>query len=442
MRVLLSAWIVCVSVAGTATAFAAPTPAPAATTAAASYQAAAKYDRDGDYERALAAIDDGLAKAPKDLDLLGLKGAVLFEVREYAGSRIAYQAYLDAGVTGRKRRLAEQVVALLDTATFLDIELSGGRAAIYLDSKSLGVFCTAAPTCHKLVLPGQYKVTAERSGFERWTGRVTIAQGKPAKLAVAPVELPSALTVRATPPDAKVTIDDAAYDPAAKLAPGSHQVMVAQPGHVTARRQVVAHEGQPIDLEVALAPLVIVRIEPANAKLTLDDRPVAVEDGGLVVPAGKHTLVARAAGFADRSVAIPADRPADFSIAFALDRVAAERSPTGLWTTRRKLAVAAGGVSVVALAGGIAFGLHSHSLANDALALCPSPSTPCAKAADANDLSHRGRTSALTADIAFGAAGGAAIAAAVLWLTGAQESRVAVTPKVGPVVGLNVAVGF
>jgi len=445
MRGLLSVWIVGVSAAATSAAFGAPGPAPvtAAATAAASYQKAEKLDLDGDYEHALAAIEDGLARAPKDLPLLGLKGKVLFEVRDYVGSRAAYQAYLDAGVSGGKRRSAEKSVALLSTVTFLDIELPSGPAAIYLDSKSQGVLCTAAPTCHKLVLPGRYKVIAERSGFERWTGSVTITQGTPAKLAVALVEKPSALTVRATPPEAKVTIDDAAYDPAAKVAPGSHQVTVAQPGHSTVRRQIVAHEGQPIDLDVSLAPLVAVRIAPASARVLLDGAPLVLEDGGLALPPGKHVLVARAPGFVDRTLEIPADRPADFAIAFALDRVAVVVRPeAGGWSTRRKVALAAGGVSVVALAGGIAFGVHSQHLANDALALCPSPSTPCAMAAEANDLSHRGRSSALIADVAYGAAGGAAIAAAVLWLTGAQESRVAVTPKVGPVVGLNVAVGF
>jgi hypothetical protein len=38
--------------------------------------------------------------------------------------------------------------------------------------------------------------------------------------------------------------------------------------------------------------------------------------------------------------------------------------------------------------------------------------------------------------------GGAAIAAAVLWLTGAPESRVAITPQLGAVAGLDLAVRF
>jgi hypothetical protein len=53
---------------------------------------------------------------------------------------------------------------------------------------------------------------------------------------------------------------------------------------------------------------------------------------------------------------------------------------------------------------------------------------------------------ALAANVAFGVAGGAAVAAAVLWLTGAPESRsprrVAVTPRLGGGAGLDVAVRF
>ena len=45
-------------------------------------------------------------------------------------------------------------------------------------------------------------------------------------------------------------------------------------------------------------------------------------------------------------------------------------------------------------------------------------------------------------NIAYGVAGGAAIAAAVLWLTGGPESRVAVAPHLGAVAGLDLAVRF
>jgi len=131
------------------------------------YKVAAKLDEDGDAEKALAVIDEGLASAPKDLPLLGLKGTVLLKLRDYSGALAAYQAYLDAGAAGANRREALKIVRDLSAvrSTFLEITVANGPAAIYLDSRAQGVFCNAAPSCNRPVLPGDYKVIAERPGF-------------------------------------------------------------------------------------------------------------------------------------------------------------------------------------------------------------------------------------------------------------------------------------
>jgi len=70
----------------------------------------------------------------------------------------------------------------------------------------------------------------------------------------------------------------------------------------------------------------------------------------------------------------------------------------------------------------------AQQLAADTHAVCPSPPTPCACAVEAEDLNRQARSRAFQANVAYGVAGGAAVAAAVLWLTGAPESRVAITP--------------
>jgi hypothetical protein len=67
---------------------------------------------------------------------------------------------------------------------------------------------------------------------------------------------------------------------------------------------------------------------------------------------------------------------------------------------------------------------------------------PCQEAPAANDRNQSARSRALDANIAFAVAGGAAIGAAVLWLTGTPESRVAVTPRLGDVAGLDLAVRY
>lgn len=472
MRAFIHGWIVYAGVAWAGVALAGPrTPRPTAprpsvakpsapkADARAKHKLATQLSNDGDYQGALAAIEEGLAIAPKDQPLLFLKGTVLLSWRDYPGALAAYQAYVAIATPGATKHEAEQIVKKLLAApsTFLDITVANGPAAIYLDSKTDGAFCTAAPSCNKSILPGDYKIIGERPGFDRWTGRATVQSGKTAKLDITLVELPSLLTVRVAQPGAHITVDDAAYEAPAKVAAGKHRVVVSLAGHVEARLDASAHEGKPVALDVALTPLVPIQVEPPGAQLVLDDKPAAIEGGGIAVSPGPHVLVARAQGFREGRVEIPAERAADYKLSVELVRiplVAAPPAHPGRFTTRRKIALAAGGVGLLAATGGVVLGLSSRQLDHDAFALCPSASTPCAKAREANDLNRRGQSRAHQANIAYGVAGAAAVAAAILWFTGAPESpganppepRVAITPHLGPllggVAGLDFAVRF
>ncbi len=100
------------------------------------------------------------------------------------------------------------------------------------------------------------------------------------------------------------------------------------------------------------------------------------------------------------------------------------------WTGKRKLAVGLGAAAVVGVAAGALLGSKANSDQSDAHKLCPDPATPCTSADQANSLNSSARSKALEANIAFGVAGVAAIAAGVLWFTGAPESRhrVAIVP--------------
>jgi PEGA domain len=449
MRALICTWIVCVSVAFTAVAFAAP-----GVDARAKYQAAQVLSNNGNAAQALIVIEEGLAVAPKDRPLLSLKGKVLLELRDYLGALTAYDAYLAAGpIDGNARQVQEIVKNLLPAkTTSLDITLANGPADIYLDSKTLGPFCAATSSCNKAMLPGPHRVIVERPGFNRWTGSVTVVAGETTKLEVALVETPSLLTVRVAQPDAQVTVDGTAYNAPTKVAAGSHQVVVSLARYLEARLEATAHEGKPVELDVSLTPLVATRVEPPGAELLLDDKPVTIADGNLPIPQGAHVLVARAKGFQERRTDIPAERPADYEVKIELAPIPLPEAPKVVvvppkpspWTPRRKLARAVGGVGVAAAVTGMVLGVQSGHLEDDAYARCPAPATPCSGAREANDLIQRGQSRALQANIAYGVAGGAAVAAAVLWLTGASESpsRVAVMPRVGAVAGLDLAVRF
>jgi hypothetical protein len=443
MGALIRIGIVCSAVAWAAVAQAAPAKD------SARLAQAKRLAGTGQYDQALATIEEGLATNPKDTDLLELKGQVLVKLPDYLGALEAYEADVAAGAKGPNLRNAKIQITTLGPVrtTFLDIAVTNGPAVIHLDSRTQRAFCTAAPTCRHGWLPGTYKVIADRPGFQPWTGRVTLTAGKTAKLEINLVEKPSLLTVRVAQADATITVDDTAYTAPVTVPAGPHRVAVALSGHVPWSTEVVASEGKPIELDISLSPRVPIRIEPATAVTTLllDDKPVTVEDGSLGVPAGPHVLVARTSGFPDRRVEIPAERPADYTIvvAFRAPPPARQASP---FTPRRKIALAVGGLSLVAVAGGAVLGMQAKQREDDAFALCPSPETPCAAAAEANDLNKQGRSRALQANIAYGVAAGAAVTAAVLWLTGraseSPEPRVAVTPRLGTDAGLDVSLRF
>ncbi|HSK04631.1 MAG TPA: hypothetical protein VK932_25450 [Kofleriaceae bacterium] len=108
--------------------------------------------------------------------------------------------------------------------------------------------------------------------------------------------------------------------------------------------------------------------------------------------------------------------------------------PGTRWSGKRKLAVGIAGGGVVALAVGGVLGVSSRSKQRDAEELCPDVQLPCDDADRANALVQSARGRAIGANVAFGVGAAAAIAAGVLWFTGAPESRrsIAVAPSVSP----------
>ena len=287
------------------------------------YKQAAQLAADDDNDKALALVEAGLATAHKDLQLLELKGTLLLKMRDFEGALAAYQAYIDAGATGANRRAAQKIVASLHSvkSSSLEIAVSNGPAFVYLDSRTQGTFCTASPDCKKGVLPGDYKLIVERPGFERWTKHVTVERDHTTKVDVALVEKPSPITVHVAEADARITIDGAAHD-GTPIAAGDHEVVASLVGYGTVHRRVAAHEGKAVAVDITLAKLVPIKTM-AGAELSIDDARVDAEDGGVPVGPGAHVLVAHAAGFHDKRVAIPGERATDYTIVAELEPMGA-----------------------------------------------------------------------------------------------------------------------
>lgn len=119
-------------------------------------------------------------------------------------------------------------------------------------------------------------------------------------------------------------------------------------------------------------------------------------------------------------------------------------APSSMFTGRRKLGVAFGAAGVLAVGGAVALGLQTKGFEQDAAELCPVVNA-CARADEANTLVKKAEHRALYANVAYGVAGAAIVAAAVLWFTGAPEQAPA--PSVAPAIsstsiGLDVVVRF
>ncbi|HWO26068.1 MAG TPA: PEGA domain-containing protein [Kofleriaceae bacterium] len=470
MRAWLCSVVVAAGLAGAGIAAAAPkvtAPKVTAPKVAAEEQLrlAEQHQRSGKYEEALSAIEAGLAVAPKDDALLALKAEVLLRTNDEPNALDAYKALAKVLPPGAKKREVQKIISSLTTklTTFVEVAITNGPAdVIQFDLRRRGPSCRGATSCNKPLAPGEHKVAATRSGFEPWSGRVTAVSGKTETLTVTLIESPSPLTVRVTPANAAVTVDGTAYADVPKVAAGKHEVVISLEGHESARREVVAALGKPVELDVTLARLVPVRIAAPGAKLQpvtalqLDGQPIVLQDGTLRLQPGPHKLEVTAPGFQPRPFQIPADPAPGYQIAVVLEPVVVARR--GSWLTRRRIvALAAGGLGLAAVGTGAALGRQANQLEANGYILCPDPAVPCRYAAEATDFNERGTARALQANIAFGVAGAAALTATVLWLTGgpgsprssgpreSREPRMAVLPRLGSrfdSAGLDVAVRF
>jgi hypothetical protein len=323
----------------------APAGAPATAAATAAKDATALV-ANGQYPEALKLIDAALAAAPGDLALLKLKAQTLLEMRDFEAALAAYETFLAAGPKGANRRAAEKIVANLKSVrtTFLDLTVAGASAekpaTVYLDSKTLGVFCVAAPTCRRGVLPGQYRIIIERPGYQKLTDRVTVAADATFKLDKTLTESPSALAVRASLAGAgqsdaaatTVVLDGkelGAAPQSATVPAGDHTLEVRASGYATHRQAFAAHEGQPLDVAVVLQPLVAIAVNVEGAEVLLAGQEVAREQGALVLPEGAVQVTVRAKGFRTKTVDVPAARAVGFRLDVTLSPAPAPMTVAG-----------------------------------------------------------------------------------------------------------------
>lgn len=397
-----------------------------------------------DPKAVLAKVEEGLAVEPTHAKLLELKGDTLLSLRDYAGARAAYEAYLATGVGGSKRRRTKETIATLREAEGTFLEVVGQRGSIEVSLRMVGALCVATPTCKSQVLPGQYRLEAKAAGFRPWSSVVTVPAGQTTTVELAMVELPSLLTVTPSPASATVQVDDQPYTEQLQLTAGPHKVKVSAEGYAAAELAVTAQLGEPVVLTPVLAPLVSVRVVPPGARLSLDGQPVELVDGKLALAPTARELTGQAPGHRERKIALPAERTPQTSIEVVLEpepkQVAAAATPSR-FTGTRKIALGAAGLGVVGLGFGVVFGRASRNLEERAYDRCPVVDD-CNSPEVSNDLIADADQAATRANISF-AVGGAALAASVaLWILGSPETPVTVAPRLGSAPGLDVIARF
>jgi hypothetical protein len=397
------------------------------------YAAANELFRTGDYTGALEVVDAALAAGDPTLPLLRLRGDLLLEIRDFEGALAAWEAFLEAGPRGGNLRKARRIIRDLAVVrtTSLEVTVENGPAEIYLDSKTLGLYCNADPTCTKGMLPGRYRLYIEREGFEPRIERIEVRLGQTTTLERALVEKSSEVSLVVWPDEAQVSIGEEVLGPGPQkltLPAGEHEVEVSFDGFATERRTLEARRGEPVELEVALAELVRIDVNAPEPTILLEGEPVEVRDGTIPLPrsSAARQLTVEAPGFQTATVEIPADRargeplvveleaipePEDEVVDPELPILAAEPATRG--PARVIGASSFGAVSALSLAAATGFGLHARSRWNASKEHCDDE-VRCSEEGFA--LVRSAQTSSRRADVSLATAGGAAAAGLALWL--------------------------
>lgn len=226
-----------------------------------------------------------------------------------------------------------------------------------------------------------------------------------------------------------------------------------------AASQVVALEARLSYLTVSVpmqsrTPDLVVTRNGAVLDPALWDHPQAIDGGDYVIAShapGRHDWqvtvhVPRERGTIVVAVpqpvlhASPSDASSEASSPTALSPGSNQGASNPGWSTRRKASLAFAGTSVASAVTGAVFGWLSWSHDSDAAQLCPVRTLACSDAqgnrlAAASHSVELSRRDAVKADIAFGVAGAAAIAAGYLWFTGdpdEREPRLRIVPDATP----------
>lgn len=211
---------------------------------------------------------------------------------------------------------------------------------IYVDGDETGLV-TPAQLLGLPAGPHRIELTADCKGA---VGEINVVEGQ-----VTEINLPATLAwgwlrVSPEPATAAVAVDGVEGPPNRQLNCGSHAVRVALPGYVQSVQTVEIEAGRTTALPISLEPLgngsLSLVVEPAEAAVTLDGRPIGA--GSLNQPAvlaGPHLLELSAPGYKPLQQSILIDAGAETRLALSLER---ELPAVGVGTPQRPPAPSGG----------------------------------------------------------------------------------------------------
>ncbi len=249
----------------------------------------------------LAVFIDGQQRGGTPLVVDGLtEGEHIVEIKSPGEG---YQPFSEAVmIKADERTTVEATIRLAPDLGSLRVIANVPGAIISLDGVAIGV----APAAKGGLSPGQHLVTAQASGYETVTQNVTVIAGRERvvslRFTTASTDIPR-IVVRASVPDATVTIDGAEYgSPPITIEPaelGTHSVVVRAPGYRDVRRTCSVGPGRNCEVYAELNALgVPVRVEAnvPNAQLYVDGELLGSLPWEGDLPAGVHQLEVRAEG--------------------------------------------------------------------------------------------------------------------------------------------------
>ncbi|MDP6433075.1 MAG: PEGA domain-containing protein, partial [Candidatus Scalindua sp.] len=185
------------------------------------------------------------------------------------------------------------------------------NARIYLDGDKVGT----TPNTLRYIIPGTHEVEVRMDGYEIWRESIEIEADVRKTLTATLRAKSGTVTIKSKPTNAKIYLDgkEIGNTPVTlKPVRGIHEVEVRMDGYDTWRENVEVHADKEKTLTAALqlkTGTILVKSEPANAKIYLDDKEAGKTPATLRPVCGIHTVEVRADGYEvwRQSVEVEAD---------------------------------------------------------------------------------------------------------------------------------------